>query len=434
MPLVVIVGCQWGDEGKGKVIDFLAHDADIVARYQGGNNAGHTVIVEGKKSILHLIPSGILHEDITCVIGNGVVIDPEALAKEIKMLEEAGVDVNGRLLVSENAHMIMPYHRKLDQMMEARRGANKIGTTGRGIGCAYADKVARHGIRMLALRNKDLFAQRVREFSPFYQHLFESYGEEPWSVDDVVEEVWQTRDVILPLLTDSVTLINNALKKGKKVLAEGAQGILLDVDFGTYPFVTSSSPSPGGVCTGLGVSPREVSKVVGVVKAYSTRVGAGPFITELDNELGEKLREWGGEYGSTTGRSRRCGWFDCVPLRRSLQLGGITNLALMKLDVLDQLDEIKVCTHYMVDGEKVELLPFGLEDRTSVEPIYETLPGWKTNLSETRSFDDFPEAAKRYVLRLEELLEAKMDFISVGPDRKETIFRNGDLFKGAVAE
>lgn len=428
MPLVVIVGCQWGDEGKGKVIDFLAHDTDIVARYQGGNNAGHTVIVEGKKSILHLIPSGILHGGPMCVIGNGVVVDPTALVEEIKMLESAGINVSDNLRVSETAHLIMPYHRKLDHMMEARRGANKIGTTGRGIGCAYADKVARHGIRMLALKNKDLFAARVREFSPFYQHLFESYGEEPWSVDEVVEEVWQTRDVILPLLTDTVTLVNNALKQGKKVLAEGAQGVLLDVDFGTYPFVTSSSPAPGGVCTGLGVSPREVSKVVGVVKAYSTRVGAGPFFTELTDDLGDKLREWGGEYGSTTGRSRRCGWFDCVPMRRSLQIGGITNIALMKLDVLDNLDEIKICTHYIIDGKRADLLPFGLDESNKVEPVYETVPGWKTNLSNARSFDEFPENAKKYVLRLEELLEATIDFISVGPDRKETIFRNGELF------
>lgn len=430
MPLVVIVGCQWGDEGKGKVIDFLAHDADIVARYQGGNNAGHTVIVEGKKIILHLIPSGILHDGIKCVIGNGVVVDPAALVQEIKKIEEAGVNWEGRLLISENAHLIMPYHRKLDHMMEARRGANKIGTTGRGIGCAYADKVARHGIHMLALRNKDLLADRVKEFSPYYQHLFESYGEEPWDIDDVVEEVWQNHELLAPLLTDTVTLVNDALKSGKKVLAEGAQGILLDVDFGTYPFVTSSSPAPGGVCTGLGVSPRAVDKVVGVVKAYSTRVGAGPFVTELHDELGEKLREWGGEFGSTTGRSRRCGWFDCVPLRRSLQIGGITNLALMKLDVLDKLDEIQLCTHYMLNGKRVDVLPFGLDENSGAEPIYETMPGWKTNLSNARNFDEFPQAAKNYVHRIEELLQAKIDFISVGPDRKETIFRDGDLFKG----
>jgi len=429
MPLVVIVGCQWGDEGKGKVIDFLSHDADMVARYQGGNNAGHTVIVEGRKIILHLIPSGILHEGRRCLIGNGVVVDPHALVEEIKKLETAGVDVRSRLLVSETAHLIMPYHRKLDQMMEARRGANKIGTTGRGIGCAYADKVARHGIRMLTLRDKDKFAKKVKDFSPFYQHLFQSYGEDPWSVDDVVEEVWQVRDDILPLLVDSVTVINDELNGGGKVLAEGAQGVLLDVDFGTYPFVTSSSPSPGGVCTGLGISPRQVSKVVGVMKAYSTRVGAGPFVTELDNALGAQIREWGGEYGSTTGRSRRCGWFDCVPLRRSLQIGGITNLALMKLDVLDNLDEIKVCTHYLVDGKREDLLPFGLDDADDVQPIYVNFPGWKTNLSKMRNFDDFPKEAKDYVLALEGYLNAHIDFISVGPDRKETIFRNGELFK-----
>ncbi|MCX7625141.1 MAG: adenylosuccinate synthase, partial [Candidatus Sumerlaeaceae bacterium] len=345
MPLVVIVGCQWGDEGKGKVIDFLAHDADWVARYQGGNNAGHTVIVRGEKRILHLIPSGILHPNVKCLIGNGVVVDPQALVEEIQMLEASGVAVRDRLFVSENTHIIMPYHRKLDHMMEARRGANKIGTTGRGIGCAYGDKVARHGIRMHDLRDKDAFARKVATFSPFYQHLFQSYGEEPWSVDDVVEEVWRYRDDILPLIVDGVSLLNEELDKGKKILAEGAQGILLDVDFGTYPFVTSSNPSPGGVCTGLGVPPRKVSKVVGVVKAYCTRVGAGPFPTEMADQLGERLRQWGGEFGATTGRPRRCGWFDCAALRRSLQIGGITNLALMKLDVLSELDEIRVCTH-----------------------------------------------------------------------------------------
>lgn len=430
MPLVVIVGCQWGDEGKGKVIDFLSHDADLVARYQGGNNAGHTVIVEGRKIILHLIPSGILHENLRCLIGNGVVIDPHALVEEIRMLETAGVDVRSRLLLSETAHLIMPYHRKLDQMMEARRGANKIGTTGRGIGCAYADKVARHGIRLLTLADKDRFVRKVKEFSPYYQHLFQSYGEDPWSVDEVVDEVWAVRDELYPLIVDGVTVINEELKRGAKVLAEGAQGILLDVDFGTYPFVTSSSPAPGGVCTGLGVSPREVSKVVGVVKAYSTRVGAGPFVTELEDPLGAQIREWGGEYGSTTGRSRRCGWFDCVPLRRSLQIGGITNLALMKLDVLDNLDEIKVCTHYMINGKRVDLLPFGLEKSEDAEPVYETFPGWKTNLSKFTNFDELPQRAREYVQALEEFVGARMDFISVGPDRKETIFRNGELFKG----
>ncbi|GIX44699.1 MAG: adenylosuccinate synthetase [Candidatus Sumerlaea sp.] len=430
MPLVVIVGCQWGDEGKGKVIDFLAHDADWVARYQGGNNAGHTVIVDGRKQILHLIPSGILHPNVRCLIGGGVVVDPQALVEEIRLLEASGVSVRDRLFVSETAHLIMPYHRKLDHMMEARRGANKIGTTGRGIGCAYGDKVARQGIRMHDLRNKDVFTRKVATFSPFYQHLFLSYGEDPWSVEAVVEEVWRYRDEILPLIVDGVTLINEELDHGKKVLAEGAQGILLDVDFGTYPFVTSSNPSPGGVCTGLGVAPRKINKVVGVVKAYTTRVGAGPFATELEDPLGAQLRAWGGEFGATTGRARRCGWFDCVAVRRSLQIGGITNLALMKLDVLSNLDEILVCTHYKVNGRTVDLLPFGLEPEDKVEPIYERFRGWKTPLQGISSFEALPSEARDYVLALEEFIGARMDFISVGPDRSETIFRSEELFRG----
>ncbi|MCX7018941.1 MAG: adenylosuccinate synthase [Candidatus Sumerlaeota bacterium] len=428
MPLVVIVGCQWGDEGKGKVIDFLAHDADLVARYQGGNNAGHTVIVDGRRCVLHLIPSGILHPNLKCLIGGGVVVDPQALVEEVQALEASGVEVRPRLFVSETAHLIMPYHRKLDHMMEARRGANKIGTTGRGIGCAYADKVARQGIRALDLRDKDRFVNKVKTFSPYYQHLFQSYGEDPWRVDEVVDEVWRYRDDIAPLIVDGPTMINGMLRGGAKVLAEGAQGILLDLDFGTYPFVTSSNPSPGGVCTGLGISPREVTRVVGVVKAYSTRVGAGPFVTELDEPIGPKLREWGAEFGATTGRPRRCGWFDCVALRRSLQIGGITHLALMKLDVLDRLDEIKVCTHYIIGGKRVDMLPFGLENIDEAEPIYETFPGWESTLGAARSFEELPEAARRYVLALEEFVGARMDFISVGPDRKETIFRSKELF------
>ena len=431
MPLVVIVGTQWGDEGKGKVIDFLAHDVDWVARYQGGNNAGHTVIVEGRKVVLHLIPSGILHEHNRSLIGNGVVVDPQALIDELKMLEAAGVDdVRERLFVSETAHLIMPYHKKLDHMMEARRGENQIGTTGRGIGCAYADKVARHGIRMLDLRDKDRFVRKVRSFSPYYQNLFEHYGEETWSEDAVVDEVWSLRSEILPLLVDGVTLLNDELKAGKKVLAEGAQGILLDVDFGTYPFVTSSNPSPGGVCTGLGISPREVEKVVGVVKAYTTRVGAGPFVVELDDDAGRKMREKGNEFGATTGRARRCGWFDCVALRRSLQIGAITNLALMKLDVLDEFEEIKVCTHYLIDGKKVDILPMGMESTKGVTPVYQSFPGWQSSVREARTFEDLPPAAREYIRALEELMDARMDFISVGPDRSETIFRDGgELFK-----
>lgn len=434
MPLVVIVGCQWGDEGKGKVIDFLSHDADLVARYQGGNNAGHTVIVDGNRVILHLIPSGILHTGLRGLIGNGVVVDPQALVEEIKTLEAGGVEVRSRLFVSENAHLIMPYHRKLDQLMEAKRGANKIGTTGRGIGQAYTDKVARHGVRALDLKSKEHFTAKVKAVHPYYEQLFASYGEKPWTVEEVVEEVWAYRDDLWPLVTDGVTLINNELKKGSKILAEGAQGVLLDVDFGSYPFVTSSNPAPGGVCTGLGVSPREVSMVVGVVKAYTTRVGSGPFVVEFDEPLQSQMRKAGGEFGATTGRPRRCGWFDCVALRRSLQIGGITNIALMKLDVLTGLDTIKVCTHYMIDGKKVDILPFGLETSEGVEPVYESFPGWKQPISGARSWEDLPVEARNYVLALEKLLGAKMDFVSVGPDRKETIFRNGELFSQGCAQ
>ncbi|MBX7244283.1 MAG: adenylosuccinate synthase [Candidatus Sumerlaeaceae bacterium] len=433
MPLVVIVGCQWGDEGKGKVIDFLAHDVDWVARYQGGNNAGHTVIVDGKRIVLHLIPSGILRPQLKCMIGGGVVVDPQAMVEEMREVEATGLDVRSRLFISETAHLIMPYHRKLDHMMEARRGDNKIGTTGRGIGCAYSDKVARHGIRALDLRDKDQFVRKVKTFSPFYQHLFQSYGEDMWRVDEVVDEVWAYRDDIAPLIVDGVSLINDELKRGARVLAEGAQGILLDLDFGTYPFVTSSNPSPGGVCTGLGISPRAVSKCIGVVKAYSTRVGAGPFVTECDEPLNSQIREWGGEFGATTGRARRCGWFDCVALRRSLQLGGITNLALMKLDVLSNLPEIKVCTHYLVGGKRVDILPFGLEDSEQATPIYETLKGWNKPIRDVRSYDELPVQARDYISALEDFVGAKMDFVSVGPDRAETIFRNQDSFTQLTA-
>jgi adenylosuccinate synthase len=428
VPLLVVVGCQWGDEGKGKVIDCLAHDVDLVARYQGGNNAGHTVIVGERRIVLHLIPSGILHPQLKCLIGGGVVVDPQALVEEMDMLAATGIEVQSRLFVSETAHLIMPYHRKLDHMMEARRGENKIGTTGRGIGCAYGDKVARHGIRMHDLRDKDQFVKKVKTFSPFYQHLFQSYGEDVWKVDEVVDEVWETRDRILPLIVDGVSFIHDQLRSGRRVLAEGAQGVLLDVDFGTYPFVTSSNPSPGGVCTGLGVSPRQISKVVGVVKAYSTRVGAGPFLTECDEPLNSQIREWGAEFGATTGRARRCGWFDCVALRRSLQIGGITNLALMKLDVLSNLPEIRVCTHYLLDGRRVDILPFGVEALAKAEPVYETFPGWSRPIRDVREFDELPPEARNYVRALEELVGAQMDLVSVGPDREETIVRDKEIF------
>lgn len=429
MPIVVIVGTQWGDEGKGKIIDFLAAEVDVVARYQGGNNAGHTVIVDGKKIVLHLIPSGILHSDMKCLIGNGVVVDPSGLLEEIQMVESNGYEVRSRLVVSENAHVILPYHRRYDQLLEARRtGKMKIGTTGRGIGCAYADKVARHGIRFIDFEDKDRFVRKLKNAAFYYDSQFAQWGEPVVNIDEILAEVWPVRDEIWPLVCDGVTYLHDLINGGARVLAEGAQGILLDVDFGTYPYVTSSSPSAGGVCSGLGVAPRQVRDIVGVVKAYTTRVGEGPFPTEQDNEVGELLRKVGGEFGATTGRPRRTGWFDCPALRRSQQLGAITRLALMKLDVLDHLDEIKICTHYIHKGKQVEIMPFGIENNSDVECIYESHPGWKQDITGCRTFDELPENARKYVRRLEELCNARMDLISVGPDRKETIWQNNDRF------
>ena len=429
MPIVVIVGTQWGDEGKGKIIDFLASEVDVVARYQGGNNAGHTVIVDGRKIVLHLIPSGILHGGLKCLIGNGVVVDPAGLIDEIKMVEASGYEVRSRLFVSETAHMILPYHRRYDQLMEARRtGELKIGTTGRGIGCAYADKVARHGIRFVDFQDKDRFVRKLQNAAFYYNPLFAAWGDVPVNTDEIMDEIWPVREEVWPLVCDGVSYLHDQIVNGARVLAEGAQGILLDVDFGTYPFVTSSSPSAGGVCSGLGVAPRQVREIVGVVKAYSTRVGAGPFPTEQSNEVGELLRRAGGEFGATTGRPRRTGWFDCPALRRSLQLGAITRLALMKLDVLDTLSEIKVCTHYIYKGKKVDIMPFGLEHNDDVECVYETYPGWNQSITHCRTFSELPENARAYVRKLEELCKARMDLISVGPDRKETIWQNNDRF------
>lgn len=429
MPIVVIVGTQWGDEGKGKIIDFLSSEVEVVARYQGGNNAGHTVIVDGKKVVLHLIPSGILHEGLKCLIGNGVVVDPVGLINEIQMVEKSGFEVRSRLRVSEIAHMILPYHRRYDQLMESvRKGEQKIGTTGRGIGSAYADKVARHGVRFLDLQSKDRFRKKIENAAFYYDPLFKNWGEAPVDIDAIIDEIWPLREQIWPFVVDGVSFLHDLMNRGARVLAEGAQGILLDVDFGTYPYVTSSSPSAGGVCSGLGVAPCQVRDIVGVVKAYTTRVGAGPFPTEQKNEFGEKLRQLGGEFGATTGRPRRCGWFDCPALRRSLQLGAITRLALMKLDVLDGLDEIKVCTHYIHNGKKIDIFPFGIEHNDDVECVYETLPGWKTDISKCRTFSELPENAKNYVRALENLCDAKMDLISVGPDRKETIWQHQGSF------
>ncbi len=430
MPLLVLLGCQWGDEGKGKIVDVLSDKVDLVVRYQGGNNAGHTVVIAGKQYIQHLLPSGILHEDVTCLIGNGVVIDPEVLKEEIETLENGGINVRGRLLISENAHLILPYHRLLDKALEKLRGKGKIGTTGRGIGCAYADKVMRQGVRVLDLLDESRFTKKVHAALAYYTPIFEKVlGEECPSADDVIKEIYPLAGFIREFVVDGVSVVNRYIDNGSRVLAEGAQGILLDIDFGTYPYVTSSNPSPGGVCTGLGVGPQKITGILGVVKAYTTRVGSGPLPTELLDGTGEKLRREGVEFGATTGRPRRCGWFDAVAVRRSLQLSGIKDIAITKLDVLDSFETLKICTAYRYKGKRVEIFPFGIEDTSEVEPIYETVSGWQKKTEEARNYDDLPDAARAYLERIEVLLDARVAMVSVSPDRENTVIKKDSFWE-----
>ena len=421
MPVTVVVGAQWGDEGKAKIIDLLSKEHTYVVRYQGGHNAGHTVYVQGKKFVLHLIPSGILHPGVTCIIGNGVVIDPQALFKEVDELGRMGVDVNGRLLVSEKAHLILPYHRELDVLSEARRGERKIGTTSRGIGPAYEDKIGRRGIRVCdLLGDRDALAGEVREnvsarnriikettldWKPVYDQLL-AYGERmrPW-VADV-----------------SLYLARN-VAAGQRVMFEGAQATLLDIDHGTYPYVTSSNASVGGVCTGLGVPPRAIHGVLGVAKAYTTRVGEGPLPTELSGELAERLRESGQEYGASTGRPRRCGWYDAVVVRYSARINGLDALALTKLDVLDGLPQVQICTGYRTPGGTITDVPADLRVLAGAEPVYDTLPGWSAPTKGVTDFDRLPAEAQRYVARLEEVSGVPCAIVSTGSDRAETIIR-----------
>ncbi len=430
MPLLIVIGSQWGDEGKGKIVDVIAHETDLVARYQGGNNAGHTVVVGDEKTVLHLIPSGVLHDKVQCLIGNGVVVDPLVLEEEIQTLEAAKVDLRPRLHLAECAHVIVPYHKLLDQAQEKMRGAGKIGTTGRGIGGAYSDKVARQGLRLGDYRDKNIFAEKIRALDRYYKPLFKHiFNEAIPSPDDVVDQLWAIEPTIRPLLCDSVTMINDHLAQKKRVLAEGAQGVMLDIDFGSYPYVTSSSPSTGGVCTGLGVAPQHIQHVLGVVKAYTTRVGEGPFPTELNDATGEFLRAEGNEFGATTGRPRRCGWFDAVVLRRSIQVAGITSFALTKLDVLDKLPEIKICTGYKSpSGERINLMPLDINILKGCEPIYETVKGWNTSLANADHYEALPKAAQNYVERIEDLLGVKIEAVSVGAGRKLTILRRASFF------
>lgn len=420
----VIVGTQFGDEGKGKLVDYLSEKYDIVVRYQGGANAGHTICFDNKSVVLHLIPSGIFHEGCVCVIGNGVVIDPVALLEEIKKVEELGYDVKGRLFISHNAHLIMPYHKRLDSLHEDAQGDNKIGTTGRGIGPSYEDKFARKGIRVVDLLNPEVLQEKLRENLAAKNKLFKSiYEKEEFDVEDMVREHSEFDKIIDPYITNTQLYLNRQLKAGKTVLLEGAQGCLLDVDHGTYPYVTSSNPTSGGACTGSGIAPNYVGKVIGVVKAYMTRVGNGAFPSELLDETGERLGRIGHEYGATTGRKRRCGWIDLVALRYSLTLNGVTEIALTKLDVLDTFEEVKVCTSYLLDGREIHDFPTDHETLSRVTPVYRTLKGWMSSNAHARTFGEMHPEARNYVSFLEDALDVPVTFVSVGPGREETVFR-----------
>ena len=420
MTSVVVVGTQWGDEGKGKITDFLSQDAEVIARYQGGDNAGHTIVIDGKKFKLHLIPSGIFFPEKISVIGNGVVVNPKSLVKELAYLHEEGVSTDS-LRISDRAHVILPYHIKLDQLQEAAKGDNKIGTTNKGIGPAYMDKAARVGIRIADLLDRDVFAERLRiNLEEKNRQFTKLYDAEALSFDDIFEEYYEYGQQIKQYVTDTSVILNDALDNGKRVLFEGAQGVMLDIDQGTYPFVTSSNPVAGGVTIGSGVGPSKIDKVVGVCKAYTSRVGDGPFPTELFDEVGDRIREVGHEYGTVTGRPRRVGWFDSVVMRHSRRVSGITNLSLNSIDVLSGLDTVKICVAYDLDGERIDHYPASLEQLKRCKPIYEELPGWSEDITGVRHLDELPENARNYVRRVGELVGVRISTFSVGPGREQT--------------
>jgi adenylosuccinate synthase len=418
---LAVLGAQWGDEGKGKIVDLLTSHFSIVARYQGGHNAGHTVYVNGAKFILRLIPSGILHPGITCVIGNGVVVDPKALFAEVDELTRNGIDVGRRVLISDKAHLILPYHRDLDLLSEARRGERKIGTTSRGIGPAYEDKIARRGIRVGDLTDPKGLEQNVRDNVTARNRLVHDTTMD-WQV--VLDELLEHAERLRPMIRDVSALLTDAMRAGQSIMFEGAQGTLLDIDHGTYPYVTSSNASIGGVCTGLGVPPRAIDRVLGVVKAYTTRVGEGPFPTELSGEMGNRLRESGSEYGAVTGRPRRCGWYDAVAVRYAARINGLDGLALTKLDVLDGLERIDICTSYTCGGRTLTEFPSDVGQLASCEPVYESMPGWNAPTAGVRRFDQLPAEARKYIARLEEVSGVRAAIVSTGSERDDTIVRD----------
>lgn len=423
MANVVVIGAQWGDEGKGKVVDIYTEYADNVVRYQGGNNAGHTLVVGEEKIVLHLIPSGILHDGKRCIIGNGVVLDPEVFIREITNLKAKGrMPSDSVLCLSEGLHIIMPYHKRVDIAREAKSGDKKIGTTGRGIGPAYEDKIGRRGIRLCDLLDKGIFERKLREALEEKNFLLEKFlGEAPFTFEEIFTEYCGYADILRKYVVDTGLMLHKEIKAGRNILFEGAQGTLLDVDHGTYPFVTSSSTCAGGACTGSGVSPRDINEIIGISKAYVTRVGSGPFPTELLEETGERMRQAGSEFGATTGRPRRCGWFDAVVLRYAVRVNGLTGVAITKLDVLDDFDTVKICTGYKYDGTLINEIPATLDVFAACEPVYEEMPGWKTKISHITSFEALPENARKYVKRLEELMGCEIVMVSVGPRRTETI-------------
>jgi adenylosuccinate synthase len=423
MSNAIVVGTQWGDEGKAKVIDYLTETSDVIIRYHGGANAGHTVIANNQKFIFHLVPSGIMYPDKVCIVGNGVVLDVEQFLKEIDDLAEKNISVNGRLFVSDLAHLVMPYHKVLDATSESQMGSKKIGTTGRGIGPAYSDKASRTGLRVGDLRNWDAFVAQMKVNFDYKRKVVGLY-QQPYDLDfdAMVSYFEELRKRILPYVTDTSNYLFAAARQGKRLLFEGAQGTFLDIDHGTYPFVTSSNTIAGSACTGAGVGPTLINDVIGIVKAYTTRVGNGPFPTELNNEIGESLRQQGGEFGSTTGRPRRCGWFDSVLLRKSVQLNGLTRLALTKVDVLNHLSEIQICTHYEVNGKKTDTCPTNPQDFEKAVPIYETMPGWMCDLSGCTKMADLPSLTTAYIARLKQLCyDVPLLLVSLGPDRSQTI-------------
>lgn len=444
----VVLGTQWGDEGKGKIVDYLSKDSEIVARFQGGANAGHTVVVSDIQYILHLVPSGVLYDNKICVVGNGVVLDPISLIDEINILSTKNITLENRFFISERAHLILPYHRLLDVVKEISKGKDKIGTTARGIGPSYADKINRVGILAIDLLNKEILSDKVKKniqekleiitkinnisnnkikeiLSSFkYENITLDYFYDSEKIIDsekLVDYLFSIGEKLKNYIINTTDYLNNSLKQGKKILAEGAQGTMLDINFGSYPFVTSSVTTVGNVVSGLGVGPQNLEKITGIVKAYTTRVGAGPFPTELNDNFGEELRKKGSEFGATTGRPRRCGWLDLMITKYSCMLNGINSIAITKLDVLSGFDTIKFCKSYKVNGKIVDNLPY---DLSVAEPIYNELPGWKEDISDIKNFDELPENAKKYIKAIEDFLEVRIDIVSVGPKREQTIIRD----------